>query len=39
MENQISISAEELKRELEKTINVWVERTFNYIQVGVRRKD
>jgi hypothetical protein len=38
MENQISISAEELKRELEKTINVWVERTFNYIQVGVLEK-
>ena len=38
MENQISISADELKRELEKTINVWVERTFNYIQVGVLEK-
>jgi hypothetical protein len=38
MENQISISKEELKRELEKTINVWVERTFNYIQVGVLEK-
>jgi len=38
MENQISISAEELKRELEKTINVWVERSFNYIQVGVLEK-
>ena len=38
MENQISISAEELKRELEKTIHIWVERTFNYIQVGVLEK-
>ena len=38
MENQISISAEELKRELEKTINVWVDRTFNFIQVGVLEK-
>jgi len=35
MENQISISAEELKRELEKTINIWVDITFNFIQVGV----
>ena len=38
MENQVSISAEELKRELEKTINVWVDRTFNFIQVGVLNK-
>jgi hypothetical protein len=38
MENQISISAEELKRELEKTIHLWVERTFNFIQVGVLEK-
>lgn len=38
MENQITISTEELKRELEKTINVWVERSFNYIQVGVLEK-
>ena len=38
MENQITISADELKRELEKTIHLWVERTFNYIQVGVLEK-
>ena len=38
MENQITISTEELKRELEKTINVWVERSFNYIQVNVLEK-
>ena len=38
MENQVSISAEELKRELEKTIHIWVERTFNFIQVGVLEK-
>jgi hypothetical protein len=38
MENQISISAEELKRELERTIHLWVERTFNFIQVGVLNK-
>jgi hypothetical protein len=38
MENQISISAEELKRELEKTIHIWVERTFNFIQVQVLYK-
>jgi hypothetical protein len=38
MENQISVSAEELKRELEKTIHLWVERTFNFIQVGVLEK-
>jgi hypothetical protein len=38
MENQISLSAEELKRELEKTINVWIERSFNYIQVQVLNK-
>jgi hypothetical protein len=38
MENQVSISAEELKRELEKTIHLWVERTFNFIQVGVLEK-
>ena len=38
MENQISISAEELKRELEKSVNLWVERSFNFIQVGVLEK-
>ena len=38
MENQVSISSEELKRELEKTIHLWVERTFNFIQVGVLEK-
>lgn len=38
MENQVSISAEELKKELEKTIHLWVERTFNFIQVGVLEK-
>ena len=38
MENQVSISAEELKRELEKTINVWIDRTFNFIKVGVLNK-
>jgi hypothetical protein len=38
MENQISVSAEELKRELEKTIHLWVERSFNFIQVGVLEK-
>ena len=34
MENQISVSAEEL----EKTIHLWVERSFNFIQVGVLEK-
>jgi hypothetical protein len=38
MENQISISKEELKRELETTIHLWVERTFNFIQVQVLNK-
>jgi hypothetical protein len=38
MENQITISADELKRELEKTIHLWVERTFNFIQVQVLEK-
>jgi hypothetical protein len=38
MENQVSISAEELKRELEKTIHIWIERTFNFIQLGVLNK-
>jgi len=38
MENQITISADELKRELEKTIHIWVERTFNFIQVAVLEK-
>lgn len=38
MENQVSVSAEELKRELEKTIHLWVERTFNFIQAGVLEK-
>jgi hypothetical protein len=39
MENQIVISAEELekelKRELEKTIHLWVDKTFNFIRVSV----
>ena len=38
MENQISISAEELKRELEKSVHLFVESKFNYIQVGVLEK-
>ena len=38
MENKISLSADELKRELEKTIHLWVERTFNFIQVRVLEK-
>jgi hypothetical protein len=38
MENQISLSAEELKRELENKINIWVERSFNYIQVNALEK-
>lgn len=38
MENQISISAEELKRELEKSVHLFVESNFNYIQVGVLEK-
>jgi len=38
MENQISISAEELKRELETSVCVFVESKFNYIQVGVLEK-
>ena len=38
MENLNQISADELKRELEKTIHLWVERTFNFIQVGVLEK-
>jgi hypothetical protein len=38
MENQISLSAEELKTELENKINLWVERSFNYIQVNALEK-
>lgn len=38
MENLNQISEQELKRELEKTIHLWVERTFNFIQVGVLEK-
>lgn len=38
MENQVSISAEDLKRELDKTIRIWVERSFNFIQVAVLEK-
>lgn len=38
MENQISISKEELKRELESSVGLWVERTFNYIKVQVLEK-
>jgi hypothetical protein len=34
MENQI-VNSEELKRELEQKIELWVERTFNFIRVGV----
>jgi hypothetical protein len=32
MENQIS--KQDLKRELENTVNLWVERSFNFIQVA-----
>lgn len=38
MENQISISEKELKRELEKSVHLFVESKFNYIQVGVLEK-
>ena len=38
MENQVSISKDELKKELEKTIHLWVERNFNFIQVEVLEK-
>jgi len=42
MENQISLENKQnefaLKQELEKTINVWVDRTFNFIQVAVLEK-
>jgi hypothetical protein len=36
MENQIS--KQELKRELENTVNLWVDRSFNFIQVAVLEK-
>ena len=42
MENQISLDNKQneiaLKQELENTINVWVDRTFNCIQVAVLEK-
>lgn len=42
MENQISLQDKQnefaLKQELEKTIHLWVERTFNFIQVSVLEK-
>jgi hypothetical protein len=38
MENQISLSADELKRELEKSVHLWVDRSFNFIQVQVLEK-
>ncbi len=44
MENSAELTYEQkqnefaLKNELEKTIHLWVERTFNYIQVGVLEK-
>lgn len=42
MENQITLETKQnefaLKQELEKTIHLWVERTFNFIQVGVLEK-
>lgn len=38
MENQVSISAEDLKRELEQTIELWVNKTFNFIQLNVLEK-
>jgi len=42
MENQVSLQDKQnefaLKQELEKTIHLWVERTFNFIQVGVLEK-
>jgi hypothetical protein len=44
MENSAELTYEQkqdefaLKQELEKTIHLWVERTFNFIQVGVLEK-
>jgi hypothetical protein len=42
MENQITLETKQnefaLKNELERTIHLWVERTFNFIQVGVLNK-
>ena len=38
MENQVSVSAEDLKRELEQTIELWVNKTFNFIQLNVLEK-
>ena len=39
MENQITLESKKdevsLKQELEQTIHIWVERSFNFIQVGV----
>ena len=35
MENQVSVSAEDLKRELEQTIESWVNKTFNFIQLNL----
>lgn len=42
MENQISLQDKQdefaLKQELEKSVNLWVERSFNFIQVSVLEK-
>ena len=42
MENQISLDDKQnkiaLKQELENKVNVWVDRTFNFIQVAVLEK-
>lgn len=42
MENQITLESKKdevsLKQELEQTIHIWVERSFNFIQVGVLEK-
>ena len=42
MENQITLEKKQdefaLKRELEKSVNLWVDRSFNFIQVGVLEK-
>jgi len=42
MENQITLESKQdefaLKQELEKSVHLWVERSFNFIQVGVLEK-
>jgi hypothetical protein len=42
MENQITLEKKQdefaLKQELERTIHIWVERTFNFINVAVLEK-